>query len=316
MPPPPAVDAVADELVEVYRRTMAAVEAELARVAAGVEANPLLWRRRDRLNELRATISDELDRVDDAATDWLRTRFPVTYGIGAIETTQATGGTFAWTQFHIDAVASLATELHGDLLKATRAVRREVKAVVRQVVRARTTEALVGGKTAVQAGREATFDLLRRGIATVRYKGGARVPVDAYAQMAVRSTTGVAYNLGALRQGRVDGVLYAEVLDGADCGWIGHDDTDKANGTIRPIEECEQASISHPNCRRVCSVRPDILTEEQARDPNNLSTTPEERADQAAAERAQAEASARRTRGRAATRARERRSRGRQPVAP
>lgn len=40
------------------------------------------------------------------------------------------------------------------------------------------------------------------------------------------------------------------ISDGVDCGWTSHDDPDKANESVRTIDEADETPISHPNCIR------------------------------------------------------------------
>ena len=52
-----------------------------------------------------------------------------------------------------------------------------------------------------------------------------------------------------------------EVFDGFDCGWTGHRDPDKANRSVRTVEEAAEWPISHPRCRRGFGPRPDLVAE-------------------------------------------------------
>ena len=47
------------------------------------------------------------------------------------------------------------------------------------------------------------------------------------------------------------GVTHVRIIDGPDCGWTSHDDPDKANGSIRTLDEAQERPLSHPRCRRV-----------------------------------------------------------------
>ena len=52
---------------------------------------------------------------------------------------------------------------------------------------------------------------------------------------------------GRCREG---GLTHVRIADGPDCGWRNHDDEDKANGTLRTLEEAADYPLSHPRCRR------------------------------------------------------------------
>lgn len=53
--------------------------------------------------------------------------------------------------------------------------------------------------------------------------------------------------LGYRQSGRVKQV---RVFDGDGCGWTGHDDPDKAHGSIRDLDDVDGHELAHPNCRR------------------------------------------------------------------
>ncbi|MBW8800050.1 MAG: hypothetical protein JF597_42645 [Streptomyces sp.] len=76
------------------------------------------------------------------------------------------------------------------------------------------------------------------------------MPVRAWAEAATLAKSAVAYNAGTLNRAREAGVQYMEVFDGAGCGWISHQDSDKAAGTLRTVEDAAQWPISHPRCQR------------------------------------------------------------------
>ncbi|HEX8265304.1 MAG TPA: phage portal protein [Pyrinomonadaceae bacterium] len=46
------------------------------------------------------------------------------------------------------------------------------------------------------------------------------------------------------------GVETVKIADGVDCGWTFHADSDKANGSIRTIQEARKYLIAHPRCQR------------------------------------------------------------------
>lgn len=302
MPIPPEVDALSSHLADTYRAALEEVRRQAEAVAAGLDENPRLWRQQRRLREVEAAIEATLDRVDEQAADFLARRFPETYGAGAVDARASIEryrpvAAFTWTAPHLDAVAILTDDLMTDLLKSTRYIRRQVKTELRRIVRSKALAKVTTGQTAVQAGREAAAALRDARIGTVRYVNGARVSVDHYAEMAMRTKTAVAYNAGTVNFSTASGVQWFEVFDGSDCGWIEHADIDKANGSIRSADECASASISHPNCRRSFGPRPDITNAAEAK-AGLPSTTEAQRADQAAAERVRADLVARRAQGR------------------
>lgn len=284
---PPDVFDVTGELERVYARAQARLRAEEARIAA----NPRQWRRLARVRELQATIAGYMDEVDGEARDWVETRFPTIYEAGAQATAVLTGQPFTWTQVHREALTEVAGRTYDHLLAATAYVRDDVKRVVAIAAKAQIENKVATGRTAVAAGRDLARDLEARGLRAVTYADGTTRTLDTYAQMVLRTTTAQAYNIGAFRQ--ADDVEFWEVFDGADCGWEHHDDPRKANGLVVPRPEAENHLIAHPNCRRSFGPRPDVTSAEEAAGAE-ASTTPEQRADQADAERRQAAQVARR----------------------
>jgi hypothetical protein len=261
MPQPNAVTALADELTALYTRVQDSLIAELERIAA----DPNQRRYRQRLNEQVRAIDQALDQVDTQARVYLSRRFPTIYQIGAVEAARATGRPWTWSAIHTDAVAEIANRTYSDLLSATRYVRRDAKRLVRLAVRERTAFAVIGGQTATQAGRELAKTLGEQGVHAVRFANGARFPLGAYAEMAARTSTAQAYVQGTLRASGEAGVRWMECFDSPGCGMDGHNSGDPPGGTIRPIEEALAYPLSHPNCARSWSPRPDVVDEAGAK---------------------------------------------------
>lgn len=104
-----------------------------------------------------------------------------------------------------------------------------------------------GNTTAKQAAKNLADRLAATHKLThVIYRNGARVPVRALAEAATLAKSAVAYNAGTLNRTRQAGVGMVEVFDGFDCGWTSHRDPDKANRTLRRVEEAADWPISHP----------------------------------------------------------------------
>ncbi|MFF4796765.1 hypothetical protein ACFY2M_45980 [Streptomyces sp. NPDC001276] len=84
-------------------------------------------------------------------------------------------------------------------------------------------------------------------------------PVRAWAKTATLTKSAVAYNAGALNLDDEAGVHMVKVFDGADCGWTGHRDPDRAARTLRPIEDAARWPISNPRCCRAFGPCPDLI---------------------------------------------------------
>lgn len=69
-------------------------------------------------------------------------------------------------------------------------------------------------------------------------------------QVIARTELALADQAAATDRYRAASVKAVEVFDGAGCGWLFHEDGDKANGTIRTLRQAEAQPLSHPNCRR------------------------------------------------------------------
>jgi nucleoside 2-deoxyribosyltransferase len=110
-----------------------------------------------------------------------------------------------------------------------------------------------------------------RGLTAVVYRDGSRHQLDTYARMAVRTKLAETWQLGSFDLFRQAGVTHVEISDGFGCGWTRHDDPDKANGTIRSLEEAGAYPLAHPNCGRSSFPRLDVRSDEQARAAQPLS---------------------------------------------
>jgi hypothetical protein len=296
---PPEVDAIRDELASLYSAVQQQQIAELERIGN----DPSQRRRRARLNEQAKALTQALDEVDIQAKTWASTRLGAAYQIGAMEAAQATGQRYTWTQIHTAAVAEIASRTYDDLLAATRFVRRDVKRFVRSAVRARTAEAVIGGRTATQAGRLLRGDL--RGIAAIRYANGARHSLGDYSSMVLRTTTGQAYVQGTINASAEAGVKYMECIDGPACGLSAHNDLELANGLVLPIDVANSYPLAHPNCARSWTPRPLVSNDAEAKAARRYSADEQQRL----AEEERARAEVRTVEGRLTARERDRRSR-------
>lgn len=286
MPQPAQVGRLSAELRSAYQAAQAEIQAELEAISALPETEQARKGRRvARLRELEASVSERMDILDEFSRVWLSENVPIIYRAGAEEAAGILGEPFRWTQGDLAAISELAGTTWDDLLAASANMRDSTKRLIRQLARERALVGRVAGETATQSARRLRNLLQRRGVWAAIYRDGSRHGIGDYADMLLRTVTARAANAGALNMAARMGVQYMEVFDGFDCGWLRHEDPDKANGTIRSVQDCAQATISHPRCQRSVSPRPDITTPEQARSALP-STTEEQRADQAAAERA------------------------------
>ncbi|MFB7470588.1 hypothetical protein [Kitasatospora sp. NPDC056184] len=121
------------------------------------------------------------------------------------------------------------------------------------------------GRTALQAARALADQLAAaHPLDRVVYRGGARLPVRAWAEAAALARTAVAYNADTLTVAREHDIRFVDVFDVSDCGWTSHPDPDKASRTLRTIEDAAEWPISHPRCTRGFGLRPDATTSAEA----------------------------------------------------
>ena len=85
------------------------------------------------------------------------------------------------------------------------------------------------------------------GVKAKIYANGQRHSLGSYAELSMRAAAQRAHNLGVAN---ASGVEWFQVSDGSDCGWQHHDDPDKANGSLRSLEDVLAFPIAHPNCSR------------------------------------------------------------------
>jgi hypothetical protein len=248
---PPDIEALADQLRAVYRTAWSQVQVELA----AIEGDPARFAQAARLAEVQGRIELYMAQADQQAANWVNASFPGIYAAGA----QAAG----FTQAMRDAVVVMGQGLYDDLLRATDGVRASTKAFIRDVVGQETSRAVLRGETPAGAALRARRRL-QPTVSAVIYKDGSQVGLDTYTDMALRTTTALAYNQGLLDGAFGQGFEWFEVIDGPFCGWSDHDDPDRATGTVRSREECEHYPIAHPNCRRSFFPRPDVTTKDQA----------------------------------------------------
>lgn len=274
MPDRPGVDnnpAISD-LVALWRAGQADIDARLAAVHADIlvelrtaaDANRIvrLNAQANRLAELADVAAHQVDDLARQTRAVLGSELPAVYRAGASVTSAAVGGSFTFTQPHRAALEVLAADTYADVLTATRFVEDDAKRFVRDMGRRLTGFTLTGGDTARQQARALERELARefgrRGIGAVQYADGSRHGFGEYADMLLRTKTGVAYNAGTTNQARQIGIVVVEILDGSLCGLTAHADNQLANGLLVPIEIAEAYPLAHPNCRRAFAPRPDL----------------------------------------------------------
>lgn len=302
MPDRPGLDDQAElaELVRIWREGSADIDRRLGEVWDSIRLHLRAAREGDlrsalvvrRLKIEGARLADLGDIaeaiIDDAAQATARYvesgRWASIYSAGA----QRAVTSFSFTAAHQEAVRALARDFFSDVLAMTDNVDADSKRFVRRVGRKLTGFKLTSGTPARAQARRFERDLARefrsRGIGAVIYRDGSRHSFGEYAEMLIRTKTGLLYQAGTLNAGRQAGIEYYEILDGEDCGVTEHNDPQQANGLIVPFRVAAGFPLSHPNCRRALAPRPDITAAAYAGGDYESVVSPGARADQAAFE--------------------------------
>ncbi|MCX4858359.1 hypothetical protein [Streptomyces canus] len=216
------------------------------------------------LEEFKQAIHAFRRRVDQETQQFVQRQVPHLYAAGAQTAAEALDVTFTWTTFHRAALQSLAADSYADFLRRSQEAERmanQFYRAAREAARREVPLLAAGNMTAKQAAKNLAARLAAEHELThVVYRNGARVPVRAWAEAATLAKSAVAYNAGSLNRTRQAGVAMVEVFDGLDCGWTTHQDTDKANRTVRTVEDAAEWPISHPRCRRGFGPRPDLTS--------------------------------------------------------
>ncbi|WP_053686958.1 hypothetical protein [Streptomyces sp. IGB124] len=214
------------------------------------------------LEEFKRAVQAFRREADTEALAFVHRQLPHLYQQGAEHAAARLGARFTWTMIHRDALMSLASDSYNDFLRRSEEAERMATKFYRAARAAARLEVpllAAGNVTAKQAASNLAARLRdEHQLAHVVYRNGARVPVGVWAEAATLTKSAVAYNAGTLNRTREAGVRYVEVFDGMDCGWVSHQDPDKAARTIRSVEEAAEFPIAHPRCRRSFGPRPDI----------------------------------------------------------
>lgn len=227
-----------------------------------------------RLRALVKDIDAEADRLQREARAFLGTHLADVWSLGA---NSMRIGVFDWSAAHRSALTLLVDDTFSELLRATTHMSQDVKQLVRGTARAGVLGKVRDGTPAKTAGRQLAERLKATGITAVTYSDGRHIRASTYAEMVVRTTTAVSYNAGGLNQLLANDVRYVECVDGAACGLVTHDDGNKANGKVFPVDVAGAYIVAHPSCRRDWIPRQDVSSDVEAavatswRDPDQIS---------------------------------------------
>ncbi|MFJ7023263.1 hypothetical protein ACIQUW_33370 [Streptomyces sp. NPDC101117] len=189
------------------------------------------------------------------AERWAATDLPLIYREGAwtlLDNADRRLATFTWTDRHRAAITALSAQYYADL-------------------NARIQEALRRARAFLRAAQDASRDSSRgrfdiaelreqHRLDTVVYANNAHHPADAWAHAAITWQAVTTANTAAARTALDElGVNYVEIRDGADCGWTSHGDPDRANRTLRTVQDALAHPTAHPHCIREFLPRLDLV---------------------------------------------------------
>lgn len=268
------------ELTAAYVRAWERIQTEQSLIAN----EPSQFSRRRRLMELEKSVAEVMDHLDDYSRAYIRAEMPKVYAAGAQRVAPIMQLTPSFAQIDTDAVKRLSSDLFDDLLTKTQLVRTETKRAIQKTLKDRIIQGQILGDSPAATRKMVREQLNKIGIRGVRYANGRWVGLDDYAEMAIRTKTAIAQNVGGLNFARQHGVEWFECIDGPDCGLTSHNDGEIANGLIRSYDDAMAYPIAHPRCRRVWTARPDLRTADQAAAAKS-SVTADQLADQVEADR-------------------------------
>ena len=188
------------------------------------------------------------------AERWSATDLPLIYREGAwtlLDNADRRQSLFTWTERHRAAVTGLSAQYYADLTGRIGEALRRARAFLRAA-------------QDMARGDLTRFDTnaLRRDhpLDTVVYANQARHPVEAWARASITWQAVTTANTAAARTALDQlGTEWVEIRDGATCGWSSHDDPDRANRTLRTIQDALAHPTAHPHCIRELLPRLDLI---------------------------------------------------------
>lgn len=201
----------------------------------------------------------EFDRLARAlATRWAAHDLPIAYRDGALTALRHANRDitlFRWSADHQAALTALTATFYTDLIGRIQEAVRRAQAFGRAAQDA-TREVTLGRN---HAGIDSATLVKDHPLSTIVYRDQSRHPVKDWAHSALTYQGVVTANHGAINTGRMDlEALWFECVDGSECGFTSHTDTDHADGTIRSADDAAAYPVAHHGCIRSWIPRPDL----------------------------------------------------------
>ncbi|MFD7995509.1 hypothetical protein [Streptomyces mexicanus] len=247
-----------NELVRQWKRLATAQDRLLRTLERLRPGRSATTRIRGIVNEFNRDVG-EFDRLTRAlAVRWAGQDLPIAYRDGALQALRRANrdiAVFRWTADHQAALAALTATFYTDLIGRIQEAVRRAQAFARAAQDA-TREVTLGRN---HAGIDSARLVADHPLDTVVYRNNARHSVKDWARSALTYQGVVTANHGAINTGRLDlEALWFECVDGSECGFTSHQDTDHANGTIRSADDAAAYPLAHFGCIRQWIPRPDL----------------------------------------------------------
>lgn len=201
----------------------------------------------------------EFDRLARALAErWAAQDLPIAYRDGALRALRKAGADltlFQWTADHQAAITGLTATFYTDLIGRIQEAVRRAQAFARAAQDA-TREVTFGRNHAGIDSARLTAD---HPLSTIVYRDNSRHQVKDWARSALTYQGVVTANHAAINTGVYDlEAAWFQCVDGPECGFVNHPDTDHADGTIRSAEDAAAYPTSHFGCIREWIPRPDL----------------------------------------------------------
>lgn len=201
----------------------------------------------------------EFSRLTRALAErWAGQDLPTAYRDGALRALRQAGADitlFRWTADHQAAITALTAVFYTDLIARIQEAVRRAQAFARAAQDA-AREVTLGRN---HAGIDSARLVADHPLGSVVYANQARHPVKDWARSALTYQGAVTANHGAINTGSLDlGAVWFECVDGPECGFTSHPDTDHADGTIRSADDAAAYPVAHHGCIRSWIPRPDL----------------------------------------------------------
>jgi hypothetical protein len=193
----------------------------------------------------------EFSRLTMALAErWAAQDLPTAYRDGALRALRQANADltlFRWTADHQAALTALTATFYTDLAGRIQEAVRRAQAFARAAQDA-TREVTLGRN---HAGIDSAALLRDHPLSTIVYRDSSRHPVKDWARSALTYQGAVTANHGAINTGRIDlDAAWFQCVDGPECGFTSHPDTDHADGTIRSAEDAAAYPVAHHGCIR------------------------------------------------------------------